>query len=105
MKTYKIFWMSALLIAFGLAGCSSTEDLTSTTEVAVDEYESMDMDKSYGGLTFTDESADFEDAELMAMASEDVDAESDDPLQDDTEVAGYEARVLNGDPADPRPAR
>lgn len=93
-----------LLLGLGLSGCSEQNDPTAAA--AGDDYEAMDLDKAYGGLTVSDEAADFGDAEIMAMEEADTDAETGDPLQDDLEVLGYEqAALADGpeDPARPRP--
>jgi len=92
------------LLALGAIGCGDEAGTTVPGAVAVDDYEAMDLDKAYGGLTFSDESPGFGDAELAAMALEDQEAASDDPLQDDAELLALEAAALGGDdPAAPPP--
>ncbi|MBK9303775.1 MAG: hypothetical protein IPM94_07795 [bacterium] len=92
------------LLALGATGCGDERGATVPGDVAVDDYEAMDLDKAYGGLTYSDESPAFGDAELEAMSLEDQEAASDDPLQDDAELAGLEAAALGGDdPAAPPP--
>jgi hypothetical protein len=92
------------LLTLGLTGCSGERGATVPDIAAVDDFDAMDLDKAYGGLTFSDESAAFGDAELDALALEDQGAVSEDPLQDDAEVRALEAAALGGDdPAAPPP--
>ncbi len=107
MRTIKLLGIVAMLIllVMGLTGCSETNP-TATDQVAVDDYETMDLDKAYGGLTATDEQIDFDDPYFATVAVEDVEieAETEDPLQDDLEVELYEQQNLGqADPAGGRP--
>lgn len=102
MRTIKLLGIVAMLTLLGLTmtGCSET-DPVGTEQVAVDDYETMDLDKANGGLTFTDEEPGFGDDYFAAADMEDADAETGDPLEDDAEVAMYEQQLLDEDPADP----
>lgn len=101
MKANQLAGAAALLwiLAVGLAGCGNDGDPTGTNDVGVDDYDAMDMNEAYGGLTATDEQPAFGDAEVEQIAAEDRDAASDDPLQTDPEVAAYEDDL--SDPAAP----
>jgi len=103
MKHRNIISVIALLalLGLGLTGCGETSNPSATDSVAVDDYDAMDLDKAYGGLTFTDESPDFADDYYAQAAIEDLDTETDDPLQDDLEVLAFEADLLDQDPVDP----
>jgi hypothetical protein len=82
--------------ALWLGGCSDEPAVTGTTVVGVDDYTALDLDAAYGGLTATDEPAAFGDPYFTAADFEDLDAASDDPLQNDPEVRAAEDAA--GDP-------
>ncbi|HPF35791.1 MAG TPA: hypothetical protein P5571_09290 [Candidatus Krumholzibacteria bacterium] len=93
MTTIKTTGLLAIaLILLALTGCGSQDDPAAVT--AADDYETMDLDKAFGGLTVSDEAADFGDADLAAMSAADIDADIDDALQDDPEVLAYEQAAL-----------
>ena len=105
LRILALMAMMALLV-WGASGCSESSGVTGETEVAIDDYDGMDMDKSNGGLTMTDETADFGDAYFEETAYLYEDADAEDPLEDVdpelvSEVADYEAELVEGDPADP----
>jgi hypothetical protein len=100
MKRYKLSFLLTLLVAGAMlmVGCSSTDEtLTATSDVASDDYEAMDLDQEYGGLTFTDEEEAFGDDYFTLADAEDLDAVSEDPVQYDLDVLDYEAVVAAGD--------
>lgn len=94
--------VATLLLGLALAGCSGQDGITSAAPG--DDYETMDLDKDFGGLTPTDEVADFGDADFAAMDAADAETETGDALQDDPEVLAYEQAALGEGPAHgPRP--
>lgn len=95
----------AALLPLGLAGCGDERGATVPAVAAVDDYEAMDLDKVYGGLTYTDEAPAFDDDYYATMSLEDQESASDDPLQDDAEVLAFEDAALlpTGDDAPPPP--
>ncbi len=103
MKNLKILGIVAMLALFGigLMGCSESTNIGATDPVVADNYDDMDMNKDFGGLTYTDEAEDFGDVYYAQAALEDLDAETEDPMQQDVEVLAYEAELLDEDPADP----
>jgi hypothetical protein len=109
MKNLRLLGLLAMLglIILGAAGCSET-GVTETAQVAVDDYDDMDMDKAYGGLTMTDEEAAFGDEYFTGTDYLYEEAEADDPLQQETDptlvadVLAYEDEVANGDPNGPQ---
>jgi len=91
-----------LLLGLTLAGCGRQDAITGAAPG--DDYETMDLDKDFGGLTPTDEAADFGDADFAAMDVADADSETGDALQDDPEVLAYEqAALAEGPTHGPRP--
>ncbi|MBC8423062.1 hypothetical protein H8E07_02970 [bacterium] len=108
MKNLRILGLLMMLglLILGAAGCSETPGVTGTTDIAVDDYDQMDMDKANGGLTMTDEADNFGDAYYEDTATLYEDADAEDPMDDidpalADEVADYEDEIVNGDPADP----
>jgi hypothetical protein len=104
MKHLRILAILAMmsLLVLGVTGCSETGQITGGDETAAtDEFETMDMNKAYGGLTLTDETDAFGDDYYVDTEYEYEDDASDDPLQLDPEVLAYEDEVANGDPANP----
>jgi len=104
MKHLRILGILAMmgLLVLGVTGCSETGQITGGDETAaVDEFETMDMNKAYGGLTLTDETDAFGDDYYTDTEYEYEDDASDDPLQLDPEVLAYEAEIANGDPTTP----
>ncbi len=95
----------AALLPLGLAGCGDDQGATVPAVAAVDDYDAMDLDKAYGGLTYTDEAPAFDDDYYATMSLEDQESASDDPLQDDAEVLELEDAALlpAGDDAPPPP--
>jgi hypothetical protein len=92
----------ALAASVGLAGCGSDPAPTGTEQVAVDDYESIDFNLAYGGLTATDEEAAFGDPYLLQTAAADEGSEANDPLAADPEVARLERLAAGpGEPNDP----
>jgi hypothetical protein len=89
-----------------LAGCGGERDATAPAVAAADDFDAMDLDQAYGGLTFTDEAPAFGDPYDEAMAIEDQASASEDPLQDDAEVRDLEDAALHpaGPGAPPPPA-
>ncbi len=104
MKNLKLIGLVALfgLMILGMTGCSET-GTTTPSDIAAgsDDYDGMDMNKANGGLTATDETEAFGDAYFLDTEAEYEDDAADDPLENDAEVAGYEAQVAEGDPTDP----
>jgi hypothetical protein len=78
--------LSALLL-LGLAGCSDEQSApTSGEPIAVDDYQTLDLDAPQGGLTRTDEEPAFGDPYLeQATARADAETHEDD-LADDAQV-------------------
>ncbi|MBU0743124.1 hypothetical protein KKG45_08855 [bacterium] len=103
MKNLRILGILAMLglLILGATGCGETGGVTGSEQVAVDDYDDMDLNKAYGGLTMTDEADGFGDTYYTETEYMYEDAASDDPLQDDAEVQMYEDEVANGDPTDP----
>ena len=96
-----------LALALALAGCGGDESSPAgASSTGTDDYETMDLDQAYGGLTATDEPEAFGDAYLMQLAAAETDEASDDPLLADPEVLALEALseepLEPGDPARPR---
>jgi hypothetical protein len=85
MKTPSTLIALALLAL--LAGCSQ-DDIT--TDVANDDYEAMDLEQAYGGLTMTDEQPAFGDPYLIAEDARDEGDAFRDPLADDPAVREME---------------
>ncbi|MBC8422866.1 hypothetical protein H8E07_01965 [bacterium] len=102
MKHLRILGILAMmaLLVLGATGCSETTQINDEM-AAADEFETMDMNKAYGGLTLTDETDAFGDDYYTETENEYEDDASDDPLQLDPEVLAYEDEVVNGDPTTP----
>jgi hypothetical protein len=85
---------ATVLLMIGLmAGCSSDEtSLTTTSQTGFDDYELMDMDQAYGGLTATDEEVAFGDEALKAMLLAEEQEAVTDPLADSPLVLEMEER-------------
>ena len=94
--------IAILAIAMMFAGCDN-DSTTALDTTATDDYENMNMNLEFGGLTASDEDADFGVAYFEAIELEDEEEDTGDPLQEDTEVLYYEdqAREDPGDPEDP----
>ena len=108
MKNLRILGLLTLLglIILGAAGCSETPGVTETADIAVDDYDQMDMSKANGGLTATDEAENFDDAYYEDTAYLYADADAEDPMDEvepalADEVANYEDELVNSDPDDP----
>jgi len=92
----------ALTVVLGLAvvltGCEGdgTEGLTGSDQVGVDNYDDLDFNQQFGGLTATDEEEAFGDPYLLAIGLQEENEASDDPLLVDPEVLAMEA--LAGEP-------
>jgi hypothetical protein len=86
----------SLLTAGLLVGCSGDEPgVTATPGSGLDDYEQLDFNLAYGGLTATDEDVAFGDDVLKAMMlAEDQDV-VDDPLADDPVVLEMQERARN----------
>ena len=83
-----------LLTAGLLAGCSSDEtSLVTTSGTGLDNYDQLDMDQTYGGLTDTDEEVAFGDEALKAMMLAEDQEIVIDPLADDPVVLEMEERA------------
>jgi hypothetical protein len=83
-----------LLTAGLLAGCSNDEtSLTTTTGSGLDDFEQLDLDQTYGGLTATDEDVAFGDEALKAMMLAEDQEVVIDPLADDPVVLEMEERA------------
>ncbi len=110
MRTWKLLitLTLALGLAYALTGCDgdSGNRLTGGDQVGVDNYDELDFNLEYGGLTATDEPGAFDDPFLMAMVAEEENEVSDDPLLLDPEVLAMEAMAnepeLPDDPPRPR---
>lgn len=88
-----IITATVLVMAGLMAGCSSDEtSLTAASQTGVDDFEQMDLNQEYGGLTASDEEIAFGDEVLKAMLlAEDQDV-VDDPLANDPIVLDMEER-------------
>lgn len=97
----------ALMLALALAGCETSSDdgLTGSQQVGVDDYDGMDLNQPYGGLTATDEEEAFGDPYLMQMAAVEDDMAVEDPLADDPEVVALENAAGQDDPGNPNRPR
>jgi hypothetical protein len=111
MKTRNSFFWLSLVAAFALlaAGCSGDSALTNSGDGDIggtNNMENVDLNASYGGLEFTDESEGFGDTSLMsdalmaedsslAVADEDSLVE-DDPTLDRPEIRRTYVRILWG---------
>ncbi len=83
-------YLVALALLALLAGCS--QDDGPGDVIATDNYDTMDLDEAYGGLSMTDEQPAFDDPYLIAEDAQDQGDAFDDPLADDPEVREMERR-------------
>ncbi|HOX25731.1 MAG TPA: hypothetical protein PLL30_10820 [Candidatus Krumholzibacteria bacterium] len=94
---------SLALASLLVAGCSS-DDATpiGAREIGVDDYDAIDFDQPFGGLTITDEAPAFGDDYLIQLdAQADLERYTDE-LADDPEVREMHRRgEAAGDPDDP----
>ncbi len=82
-----------LLAAGMLVGCSSDEtSLTTTSGSGLDDFDQLDLNQSYGGLTATDEEVAFGDEALKALMLAEEQEVVMDPLADDPVVLEMEER-------------
>ena len=89
--TTTVFLMVGLM-----AGCSSEDtSLMTTSQTGSDDYELMDLDQEFGGLTATDEEVAFGDEVLKAMLLAEDQEEVDDPTATDPLVLQMEERSRN----------
>jgi hypothetical protein len=88
---------AAVFMMIGLmAGCSSDDSgLMTTSQTGRDDYEHMDLDQAYGGLTATDEEEAFGDEALKTLMLAEDQETVDDPLRDDPVVREMEERSRN----------
>ena len=96
----------AMAMAIALAGCADSSDPAVTSEVGIDDYDQIDMNAEYGGLTATDEDDAFGDPSLMMAGLDDDADEVNDPLLEDPAIAEQVAALRAagqqpGDPSDP----
>ena len=75
----------ALFALLALAGCGDDDG---PGVVTTDDYDAIDLDQAYGGLTMTDEQPAFDDPYLIADDGE----AADDPLADDPAIHEMERR-------------
>lgn len=99
------FWIAMTLVwglGLALAGCESDEKgtFTGSSQVGVDDFDKLDFNIDFGGLTATDEEEAFGDAFLLALAAAEADEESDDPLLRDPEVLQLEQMASESEPLD-----
>lgn len=89
--------LPVLLLALGLflvAGCSGDADSPLVADqTATDDYEAIDFNDAYGGLTISDEEEAFGDESLKAMLFLEEGEEVDDPLEQDPEVLRLHERA------------
>ena len=96
--------MLSSLLLLALAGCSDDETSPTASEpIAVDDYQTMDFDAPYGGLTKSDEEPAFGDPYLEQETAL-MDGEAfEDELADDPDVRRYmRMGEQPGEPSDPR---
>ena len=107
MRTWKLLitLAGAMTLIFALNGCEGepSEGVVGTEQIAVDDYDQLDFDLEFGGLSVTDEEEGFGDPYLLAMAIEEEDGVSDDPLLLDPEVLAMED--MAGRPENPSELR
>jgi len=101
MRTGKHGIAMTLVLGLALAGCASEENgtITGSPQVGVDDYDHMDFNTDFGGLTATDEEEAFGDGFLLSLLAAEVDEEADDPLLLDPEVLQLEQ--MASQPAQP----
>ncbi len=83
------YLVALALLALLAAGCSQDD---SPGDIAVDDYDAMDLEQAYGGLTMTDEQPAFDDPYLIAEDAQDEGDAFADPVADDPEVREMERR-------------
>ena len=101
MKTTitRILPLAAMAALLALAGCSGGDNSpTAATSVGGDDYAALDLNRTYGGLTETDEAVAFGDKALEAELDAESGTEADDPLAGDPAVRRFEA-MCQGEPA------
>jgi hypothetical protein len=74
-----------------LVSCSDESAPLATDQVANDDFDTIDFNDPYGGLTASDEDVAFGDDALQALLLAEVDEAVDDPLAADPEVLALEA--------------
>jgi len=82
-------YLVALAALALLVGCSQDDN---PSDIAADDYDAIDLDQAYGGLTMTDEQPAFDDPYLIAEDAQDEGDAFDDPLANDPEVREMERR-------------
>jgi hypothetical protein len=100
--------LPAALLLLGAAGCGDTDSATPTgaAGIAVDDYDAIDLNLAYGGLTATDEEPAFGDAYLVDLDAQDAAEEYEDELLGDPEVQALMAMGdAPGDTVDPERPR
>jgi len=85
-RTHTLFVFLILGMALWMiAGCSSTEE-ASVDEDLLTREQVVDLDDPYGGFNFGDEEPAFGDATMTETYGPELNAEYDDPTEDDPEV-------------------
>ena len=100
--------LPATLLLLGATGCGDTDPAapTDTGGLIADDYDAMDLNLAYGGLTPTDEEPAFGDAYLVELDAQDEAEIYDDELLDDPEVQALMAMgEAPGDTVDPERPR
>jgi hypothetical protein len=95
MKRTHAFFVIALVgvALWGIAGCSSTEE-ASVNDDLMTRDQVVDLDDPYGGFNFADEQPAFGDATMTEMFGPELNAEYNDPIEDDPEVVRNRERRL-----------
>lgn len=78
--------LAALFASLTLVAIGCGDDDAGPAPVVTDDYQNLDFDQPYGGLTMTDEAPAFADPELIAADAQDEGEGFLDPLADDPQV-------------------
>ena len=93
MKTTRIILALAAVALLGLlAGCSSDDVASAPGVTASDNYELLDFNDPYGGLSETDEAVAFDDEGLKALLALEEEDDIEDPVARDPFVLRMEER-------------
>ncbi len=105
-QTWRLLAILALAVGLGIAGCSSDHPTAPSASQPADNYANIDLNKTFGGLTATNDPPPQTDPVFAAALAEDAAEAANDPLASDPlverlEMAGSQPQMPGG-PARPR---